>query len=142
MEHWFWIIIALATLGLEIATVGTLVSIWFSLGAFAAYIAYLINLDFFAQSMIFLVVSLVAFLTIRPLVRRYFTVKQQPTNADRYIGQKVTVTEAVSTEHWGAVVIQGVRWSIREVKNQSVNVGETVEIVALEGAKLLVKKVQ
>lgn len=142
MEHWFWIIIALATLGLEIATVGTLVSIWFSLGAFAAYLAYMVRLDFFAQSMVFLAVSILAFLTIRPLAKRYFSVKQQPTNADRYIGQKVTVTEAASPEHWGAVIIQGIRWSIREVKNQSVNVGETVEIVSLEGAKLLVKKVQ
>ena len=142
MTTWFWIIIALATLGLEIITVGTLVSIWFSVGAVAAYLAALVNLNFEVQMLLFLVVSVLAFITIRPLAKRYLSAKQQPTNADRYIGQRCTVTEKVTSEQWGAVTIQGVRWSIRETDGKTVEVGETVEIIALEGAKLLVKKVQ
>ncbi len=142
MTHWFWIIIALLTLAVEIITVGTLVSIWFSIGAVAAYIAAQLNLTFEMQLLIFLAVSVLAFLTIRPIAKRFLSTKQQPTNADRYIGQHVTVTEAVSSEKWGAVMIQGVRWSIREVNGHPVQVGETVEIIALEGAKLLVKKDQ
>jgi len=142
MTHWFWIIIALLTLGFEIITVGTLVSIWFSIGALAAYLAALMNLNFEVQLLIFLIVSVLAFITIRPLAKRFLSAKQQPTNADRYIGQRVSVTEKVTPEKWGAVMIQGVRWSIREADGQSVDVGEIVEIIALEGAKLLVRKVQ
>ena len=142
MTTWFWIIIALATLGLEIITVGTLVSIWFSIGAVAAYLAALMELVFEVQLLVFLVVSVLAFITIRPLAKRFFSAKQQPTNADRYIGQRVTVTERATDEKWGAAVIQGVRWSLREADGKTVEVGESVDIIALEGAKLLVKKVQ
>jgi len=142
MEQWFWIIIALVTLGIEIITVGTLVSIWFTLGAVVAYFAYLAQMNFLTQLIVFIGVSILAFLTLRPLAARFLSAKQQPTNADRLIGRHMVVTEAISEEHWGAVTIQGVRWSVREVKNKSVDVGETVEIIALEGAKLLVKKVQ
>jgi len=142
MTTWFWIIIVLVTLGVEIITVGTLVSIWFSIGAVAAYLAALMYLNFEVQLLIFLIVSVLAFITIRPLAKRFLSAKQQPTNADRYIGQRVSVTEKVTSEKWGAVMIQGVRWSIREADGNPVDVGETVEIIALEGAKLLVRKVQ
>lgn len=142
MEQWFWIIIALVTLGIEIVTVGTLISIWFTLGALVAYLAFMAQMNFFTQLFVFIGVSILAFLTLRPLVRRYFSAKQQPTNADRLIGRHMVVTEAITEEHWGAVNIQDVRWSVREVHNKAVEVGATVEIIALEGAKLLVKKVQ
>lgn len=142
MTPWFWIIIALVALGIEIITVGTLVSIWFSIGAVAAYVAAQFNLNFEIQLFVFLIISVLAFLTIRPIARKYLSTKQQPTNADRYIGQRFTVTETVTAEKWGALTIQGVRWSIRETDGKTVEVGETVEIIALEGAKLLVKKVQ
>ncbi len=99
-------------------------------------------MTFEIQLFIFLIVSVLAFLTIRPIAKKYLSSKQQPTNADRYIGQRVTVTETVTAETWGAVTIQGVRWSIREVNGKTVEPGETVEVIALEGAKLLVKKVQ
>lgn len=142
MTPWFWIIIALLALAVEIITVGTLVSIWFSIGALAAYISAQLNFKFEMQLLVFLAVSVLAFLTIRPIAKRFLSTKQQPTNADRYIGQHVTVTEAISAEKWGAVMIQGVRWSAREVNNAAVDVGVSVEIIALEGAKLLVKKDQ
>lgn len=142
MTPWFWIIIALVALAVEVITVGTLVSIWFSIGALSAYIMAQLNFNFEIQLLVFLAVSVLAFLTIRPIAKRYLSTKQQPTNADRYIGQHVSVTEAISSEKWGAVSIQGVRWSVREVNNKAVEVGESVEIIALEGAKLLVQKDQ
>jgi membrane protein implicated in regulation of membrane protease activity len=142
MTTWFWLIVALIALGIEIVTVGTLVSIWFSIGAVTAYIAAQFELTFEVQLFVFLIVSVLAFLTIRPIAKKFLSARQQPTNADRYIGQRVTVTETVTAESWGAVKIQGVRWSIREVNGLTAEVGETVEIIALEGAKLLVKKVQ
>jgi len=142
MTTWFWLIVALIALGIEVVTVGTLVSIWFSIGAAAAYIAAQFQLTFEVQLFVFLIVSVLAFLTIRPIAKKFLSSRQQPTNADRYIGQRVTVTETATAEKWGAVKIQGVRWSIRETDGKTVETGETVEIIALEGAKLLVKKVQ
>lgn len=142
MMTWFWILIALVTLGIEIITVGTLVSIWFSVGALAAYVVAMTNVAFEIQLLVFSAVSILTFLTVRPIAAKYFSKRQEATNADRYIGQRFTVTETVTPEKWGAVKIQGVRWSVREVNGETVEDGQLVEIIALEGAKLLVKKVQ
>jgi membrane protein implicated in regulation of membrane protease activity len=140
MEQWLWIVVALVTLGIEIATVGTLISIWFTIGALAAYVGQLMGLDFSFQILLFIIVSLISFALVRPLAAKYLSAKQEATNADRYIGRTFTVSEPISAEQWGAIKIQGVRWSCREVKGKPVAVGETVEVVALEGAKLVVKK--
>jgi membrane protein implicated in regulation of membrane protease activity len=140
MEQWLWILVALITLGIEIATVGSLISIWFTIGALAAYVGQLIGLNFEFQILLFILGSLVSFALVRPLAAKYLSAKQQATNADRYIGRVFTVVEAISEEQWGAIKIQGVRWSCREVKGKPVAVGESVEVVALEGAKLVVKK--
>jgi membrane protein implicated in regulation of membrane protease activity len=140
MEQWLWIVVALVTLGIEIATVGTLISVWFTIGALAAYVGQLVGLDFSLQILLFIVVSLISFALVRPLAAKYLSAKQEATNADRYIGRTFTVVEPISAEQWGAIKIQGVRWSCREVKGKPVAVGDTVEVVALEGAKLVVKK--
>lgn len=140
MEQWLWILVALISLGIEIATVGSLISIWFTIGALAAYVGQLAGLDFAFQVLLFILGSLVSFALVRPLAAKYLSAKQEATNADRYIGRVFTVVEAITEEQWGAIKIQGVRWSCREVKGKPVAVGETVEVVALEGAKLVVKK--
>jgi len=141
MDAWLWLIVAVLALLIEIITIGRLVSIWFVFGAGLAFIAQVFHLGFTIEVIFFMIGSLVSFISMRPLVKRYLNKGQSPTNADRYIGQQVRIIEAVSPEKWGAVTLQGIRWSCREVNNQAIDVDSLVEIIALEGAKLIVKKV-
>jgi membrane protein implicated in regulation of membrane protease activity len=141
MEAWLWLIVAAFALLIEIVTVGNLVSIWFVFGAALAYMARFLGLGFAYEVVFFMVGSLLSFILMRPLAKRYLSKGQSPTNADRYIGQQVRIVEAVSPDKWGAVTLQGIRWSCKEVNNQAIDVDCLVEIVALEGAKLIVKKV-
>jgi membrane protein implicated in regulation of membrane protease activity len=141
MESWIWLIVALATLAIEVATPASLVSIWFSVGALFAYIAALLNLGVFVEISVFIVMSFVFFIGMRPFVLKYFVKKPFKTNADRFIGVQTKIVEEVFSDKWGAVTLEGIRWSVREVKHGVLAKDTLVEVVALEGSKLVVKQV-
>ena len=141
MESWVWLIVALVTFALEVATPASLISIWFSVGALFAYGAALLNLGMFAEFSVFILMSIVAFVGLRPLVLKFFAHKPIRTNADRSIGVRTKLTEEVLSDKWGAVVLEGIRWSVREAKHGNLSKDTLIEVVALEGAKLVVKQV-
>ena len=72
---------------------------------------------------------------------KYFNHKPTRTNADRFIGVQTRIVEDVLSDKWGAITLEGIRWSVREVKHGVLEKGTLVEVVALEGAKLVVKQV-
>lgn len=141
MEQWLWVIILVGTLIVEVITFGNLVSVWFSIGALAAYFAYLMGLSFPVQLAVFIVVSILSLLAIRPLAANYFRGNIVATNADRIIGQHTTLVKAVKSNEWGEVNVYGTVWSVAELSNRPLDAGTVVEVVAIEGAKLIVKKV-
>jgi len=141
MEQWLWVIILVGTLIVEVITFGNLVSVWFSIGALAAYFAYLMGLSFPVQLAVFIVVSILSLLAVRPLAANYFRGNIVATNADRIIGQHTTLVKAVKSNEWGEVNVYGTVWSVAELSNRPLDAGTVVEVVAIEGAKLIVKKV-
>ncbi len=142
MEQWIWIIILVVALIVEVATAGTLVSIWFAIGSVAAYLSKLLNAPFFLQIIIFLAVSIVALLAIRPLASTYFRGNTVATNADRIIGSHATLTKAISPKHWGEINVYGLVWSVVEINNRFLEVGTEVRVLAIEGAKLIVEEIK
>lgn len=141
MESWVWLIIALVTFAIEAATPASLISIWFSIGALFAYVAALLNLGILVEITVFIIMSLVSFVLVRPFVLKYLTHKPIRTNADRFIGVQTKLIEEVLSDKWGAVQLEGIRWSVRDVKRGNLPVDTLIEVVALEGAKLVVKQV-
>lgn len=141
MEQWLWVIILVGTLIVEVVTFGNLISVWFSIGALAAYFAYLMGLSFPVQLAVFIVVSILSLLAVRPLAANYFRGNIVATNADRIIGQHTTLVKAIKSNEWGEVNVYGTVWSVAELSNRPLDAGTIVEVVAIEGAKLIVKKV-
>lgn len=141
MEQWLWVIILVGTLIVEVVTFGNLISVWFSIGAIAAYFAFLLGLGFPVQLTVFMVVSILSLLAVRPLAANYFRGNIVATNADRIIGQHTTLVKAVKSNEWGEVNVYGTVWSVAELNNRPLDIGTEVEVVAIEGAKLIVKKV-
>lgn len=141
MEQWIWIIVFVVTLIIEVFTAGTLVSIWFSAGSLVAYFVYLLNGPLLLQIIIFLAVSIGALLAIRPLATTYFRGNIVATNADRMIGRQTTLTKAITTNNWGEVDVYGVVWSAVEINNQALEIGTEVKVIAIEGAKVIVEKI-
>ena len=141
MESWIWLIVALFALAIEVATPAALISIWFAIGAVFAYGASLLDLGLTVEILVFIIMSIVSFVGVRPFVLKFFTHKTVRTNADRYIGKQTKIVEDVLSDKWGAVILDGIRWSVREVNHGELTKGTLIEVVALEGAKLVVKQV-
>ena len=75
-----WLVLLLLfSLG-EALTVG-LTSIWFAAGALAALVCALLGGPIWLQIGLFLVVSVLCLLAVRPLAKKFINNKVQPTNA-------------------------------------------------------------
>ena len=123
----------------EAVTVG-LTSIWFAAGSLAALSCALLGGPEWLQLALFLVVSALCLLAIRPFAQRYFNTKVQPTNADRILGETARVTEDIDNfQGKGAVVIGGMTWTARSSGEDLIPAGATVRVLRTEGVKVIVE---
>lgn len=140
MVFWFWLG-AIVFFGVVEGVTAGLVSIWFVLGAAAALIAALLNATLTAQFAVFLIVSALALIATRPLVKKLRAGKPVPTNLDRVIGAAGRVTETVDNSITsGAVYVDGKTWTARSADGSILPKGQMVRIVKMEGVKLFVEK--
>jgi len=72
---------------IEAVTFG-LATIWFAVGAVAAIAASAIGLNFYMQTAVFFVVSIVLLYFTRPIAKEYLKIGAQKTNVSEIIGQK------------------------------------------------------
>ena len=140
MVFWYWLG-AIVFFGVVEGVTAGLVSIWFVLGAAAALIAALLNATLTAQFAVFLIVSALALIATRPLVKTLRAGKPVPTNLDRVIGAAGRVTETVDNSiASGAVYVDGKTWTARSADDSILPKGQMVRIVKMEGVKLFVEK--
>lgn len=135
-----WMIILILFLIVEISTTA-LVSIWFCIGAIAAWIGDMLNLSFNAQLIIFVVVSLVSLICTRPLFKKLMKPsKDVRTNVDSLINKEAVVTQRIDNLHGnGEVKINGQFWTARSSDGSIIGENSIVVIEKIEGVKLLVK---
>lgn len=137
----FWLVLAIVFAALELATVG-LVSIWFAAGAFVALLVAVLHGNLILQVIVFLAVSIVLLVSTRSWAKKYLNSKIQKTNVDSVIGEKTRLTERVSNlDQTGKAVVLGQEWTARAAHdNEIIEQGELVEVVAVSGVKLIVKR--
>ena len=142
---WLWLG-AIVLFGVaEVVTEG-MVSIWFVAGSLAALFTSMSGWALgglspeATQVLVFAVVSALALVITRPLVRRFMTRPHIPTNADRVLGMVAKVTEAVDNEQAsGAVYVDGKTWTARSADGSVIPAGTQVKVQKIEGVKLLVQ---
>ena len=140
MYFWLWMAVFIISLVIELATVN-LVSIWFTVGSLFALMANQLKLDIVYQIVIFIILSIICILLIRPLAANYLRGNIVKTNADRAIGEHVTLLKPIIENAWGEVKVNGVLWHARSYDNKPIEQGTKVEVLAIEGAKLVVKRI-
>ena len=134
-----WIVAVIIFLVAEAVT-SVLVSIWFAGGAVAALICSLFSENLTLQIFIFLIISLLCIVFVRNAAMKYFKNSKAKTNLDRIIGQTAYITETVDNlKNTGAVTLSGVDWKVKSESGAIIEKGKPVEIVAIEGVKLIVK---
>lgn len=134
-----WFIIFLCLLFIELITIN-LVSIWFAIGALAAYATTYFTDNIMIQIIVFIVVSIIALLITKPVVKKIRIRKVEPTNLDRVIGKEGVVTKEISKNSYGEVKIKGSVWTA--TSKEEIEKGSQVKVLKIEGVKILVEKVR
>ena len=134
-----WMIIFLVLLFIELVTVN-LVSIWFDVGAFAAFLTTYITDSLTVQIITFIVVSSISLILTKKIVKKIKGGKVEATNLDRVIGKIGVVTEEITKLEPGEVKVDGKKWSA--VSTKKISEGSKVEILSIDGVKLNVKEVK
>ncbi len=136
---WFVVIIVAALI--EMNTMD-LTSIWFSVGALVAFVLSLVGLNPTVQIIVFVVVSVILIIAVRPVAKNYFKTNVISTNADRLVGKVATCTKPISVGERGEVKIDGKYWLAVTSGDKDIEIDEKVEVLAIEGVKLIVDKIQ
>lgn len=139
----FWLVVLIVCILIEIATLG-LTTIWFAGGALFSTLTALLQLPLWIQIAVFTVVSLVLLFLTRPIAVKYFNKDRVRTNAESLVGQQaIVISEIDNIQGIGQVTVGGIEWSARSVDNGvKFPVGSVVEILAIQGVKLIVGKKQ
>ncbi len=137
----FWLILFILLSMIEIATMG-LTTIWFATGALVATIASVFGANSIVQAILFIVVSVIMLIFTRPIAVKYFNKNRTKTNVESLIGeQAVIISDIDNLQGTGQALVRGQEWMARsEQEDGLIKTGAVVEIVAVQGVKLIVKE--
>jgi len=136
---WFWLAVFVIAVGFEFATT-EFVSIWFAIAAIPSLlIAIFAPGSLWLEVIVFFAVGFVLMALTRPLVVKYFRRNVVDTNVDAYIGKIALVIKSISDVQYGSVKFEGIEWTA--MSNESIEAGAKVKILAIEGNKLIVTKI-
>ena len=145
MAEYMWIIwLSVFVIALIIeASTTELVSVFFAFGALVAMvISFIPGVEWWVQLVVFVVLSGVSLAALRPLVKKYFNKEKRSTNVDEMIGKRANVID-VNGDGYPEVKVNGLIWRVEPVdEEEKIEVGQKVEIVAIKGNKLVVRKVE
>ncbi|MCH4887326.1 NfeD family protein [Acidaminobacter sp. JC074] len=133
-----WMIIAIGFGLAEGLTLG-LTFIWFAGGALLAMIASFLGLPIFVQVIAFIVGSALMLIYTRPVAKKVLKIGATKTNVDSLIGKEGIVIKELKPFALGQVKVKGQIWSAKACDDEAIAENERVEVVSIEGVKLIVK---
>ena len=136
-----WLILLVALVTGEAITVG-LTFIWFAVGAMGGLLVAVLNGPVWLQIVVFLALSALTLILVRPAAAKLLTPGISPTNADRVLSQIALVTEEINNiAETGQVKLFGQVWTARSENGEVIPAQSRVRILRIEGVKVFVKSV-
>ena len=136
-----WLILLVILVAGEAITVG-LTFIWFAVGAMGGLLTAVLGGEIWLQVVVFLLLSAVTLILVRPAAAKLLTPGISPTNADRVLSQITLVTEEINNiAETGQVKLFGQVWTARSENGDVIPVQSRVRILRIEGVKVFVKAV-
>ena len=136
-----WLIVLVVLVTGEAITVG-LTFIWFAVGALGGLLVSVLGGPIWLQVVVFLILSAVTLILVRPLAAKLLTPGISPTNADRILSQIALVTEEINNiAETGQVKLFGQVWTARSENGEVIPVQSRVRILRIEGVKVFVRMV-
>ena len=143
MDIWlYWVIAALVLFIVELLTTGFAV-ICLAVGALGGAAAALVGWNLEIQFLGFAIVSFIALVALRPVLKRLVFNKGEKvtTNIDAIIGKRgVVCLDIEADDDNGRVMIDGLDWRAKSVDNEPLPKGTKVEVVERESVILTVKR--
>ncbi len=135
-----WIAALILFVIVEAATY-QLVTIWFAVGSLGALVCSICGAGVPTQITVFLILSIVSLMFLRPVSKRYLKHKTEKTNVDSLVGMEVLITGTVNNVlGTGAGKLCGMEWTVRSADGTEIKEGETAVVEKIEGVKLIVKR--
>ena len=136
-----WVIIAMVCGAVEIFTLG----LWFLYLALSALmVALLAAVGWLPtteiQLLIFALLTILLVIFTRPLMVKLIRTREVPSNVKALVGQKGVSVEKIMPLHFGQVKLNGEIWTA--VSSEEIEPGSLVEVIDIEGVKLIVQKSQ
>ena len=93
------------------------------------------------QIILFAIISItLLFIATKKIVKKDESYKYN-TNLQGMIGKRGIVKSNILEDKTGIVVVDGEEWSAISINNDTINEKDIVEVIKIEGVKLIVKKI-
>ena len=140
MNYIGWLIVFVVFSGLELVSLG-MTCIWFAIGAWAACVTSFITDNWIIQAVVFVVVTVVVLVILRPIAVKYINQKAEKTNVES-MEDKVgkVLVEINNINATGKILVDGMEWTSRSSDGQIIKKDALVEVVNIEGVKAIVKE--
>ena len=132
-----WFITVLVFFVLEAITVG-IVSFWFGIGALAAGISSLFIDNLTVGLIIFVVVSGLTLVFLRPYLKRHFPERKL---LNTLVGEVGYLETDITERELGKMTIGDVTWMVSSKSGKEIKKDTKVKVVEIEGNKLIVEEV-
>ena len=146
MENFMWIIwLGIFVLAIVIeALTADLVTIWFAFGGvIALVISFIPGVNWWIELIVFKVISVATLLCLRPIATKLLKRNIVSSNVDEMIHKKGKMIKGCDELNHGEVKINGVIWTaISSDEHQDIKEGTLVEVLAVDGNKLVVKEIK
>ena len=142
MNYIGWLIVFVVFAALELISLGLVFLIGGSLiyGALAACVTSLFTGNWIIQAIVFIVVTVIVLLVLRPIAVKYINNKAERTNVESMEGKTgKVISEIDNINAKGMVLIDGMEWTARSVNEDIIPENTLVEVVTIEGVKAIVK---
>lgn len=126
---------------IEIFTISFMM-FWPGVSAFVAFILATLGVPVPIQVTVFCILSILLIIFTKPLTEKLFKTKDTVTNAKTVVKKRGVVLKSIDNLNCkGQVKVAGEIWSAISENDEIIPVDANIEVIAIDGVKLRVKKV-
>ncbi len=133
-----WSVLFLIFVATELVA-NNLIGIWFAIATVVSLVLELFGIDFSIQVTVFITISIILLIATRKFVKKVKKPNEYKTNSDAVIGQRGVVLEEIEPFKPGVVKVGALKWTAVSRSDQRYQVDEVVEVIAIEGVKVILK---
>lgn len=140
---WIWLILAIILVIAEILTPSEFHALYFAIGCIIAGVVDFLGFGLLLQILFFAISITVLLFVFHKIAKKtlYRSDEEIETNIHALKGKKGIVTKKIDRLHFtGRVKIGGESWKAQPYDERTIQEGSTVQVMGVEGNKVIVKK--